>query len=92
MSKTGELERVYTIPLERAWIAPKYRRAEKAIFILKAFVERHMKPDSIVIDPKVNELIWRRGIEKPPRRIRVKVSKDDEGVVKVSLAEAEEKS
>ena len=49
-----------------------------------------MKSESIIIDPKVNELIWRRGIEKPPRRIRVKVSKDEEGVVKVSLAEAEE--
>jgi large subunit ribosomal protein L31e len=90
MSKAGDLERVYTVPLERAWIAPKYRRAEKAISILKAFVQRHMKPESIIIDPKVNELIWRRGIEKPPRRIRVKVSKDEEGVVKVSLAVAEE--
>jgi len=57
---------------------------------LKAFIQRHMKSESIIIDPKVNELIWRRGIEKPPRRIRVKVSKDEEGVVKVSLAEAEE--
>lgn len=92
MSKVAELERIYTISLEKAWTAPKYRRAEKAISILKTFVQRHMKPESIVIDPKVNELIWRRGIEKPPRRIRVKVSKDDEGVATISLAETQEKS
>ncbi len=89
MSKTEDLERIYTIPLQKAWIAPKYRRAEKAISVLKAFIHRHMKPESIIIDPKVNELIWRRGIEKPPRRIKVKLSKDGEGVVRVSLAEAE---
>lgn len=91
MSRSENIERVYTIPLERAWIAPRYRRAEKAISILKTFVQRHMKAESVIIDPKVNEFIWRRGIEKPPRRIRVKLLKDDEGAVKVSLAEAEEK-
>ena len=49
-----------------------------------------MKPDEIIIDPTVNELIWRNGIKNPPRRIRVRLSKDDEGVVTVNLAEAEE--
>jgi large subunit ribosomal protein L31e len=82
-------ERVYTVPLGKAWNTPKYRRAEKAVSVLRKFVQRHMKPEEVIIDPTVNELIWRNGIQNPPRKIRVKLSKDDEGVVTVRLAEAE---
>ena len=84
----SEIERIYTVPLGRAWIAQKYRRAEKAIFVLKQFTERHMKPTDIIIDPSVNEAIWARGIKNPPRKIRVKMTKDNEGIVLVELAEA----
>lgn len=83
----SEMERIYTVPLGKAWIAQKYRRAEKAIFVLKQFTERHMKPTDIIIDPSVNEAIWARGIKNPPRKIRVKMTKDNEGVVLVELAE-----
>jgi len=83
------LERIYTVPLGRAWLVPRYRRAEKAITLLRKFVQRHMKPEIIVIDPTVNEEIWKRGITSPPRKIRVRLSKDDEDVVTVTLAEAE---
>lgn len=83
-------ERIYTVPLGRAWVAPRYRRAEKAITVLRRFVQRHMKPESVIIDPTVNEAIWERGITNPPRKIRVRLSKDDEDVVTVTLAEAEE--
>lgn len=80
-------ERIYTVPLVRAWIAPRHRRAEKAVSVLKAFVERHMKPSSIIIDTGVNEAIWKHGMQNPPRRIRVRLTKDEEGAVKVNLAE-----
>jgi len=83
-----EEERIYTVPLGRAWVVPRYRRAEKAVTVLRKFVQRHMKPTGVVIDPSVNEAIWARGITNPPRRIRVRLSKDDEGVVTVNLAEA----
>ncbi len=86
----SEMERIYTVPLGRAWIVQKFRRAEKAMSVLKQFTERHMKPTEIIIDPSVNEAIWARGIKNPPRKIRVKMSKDSEGVVTVELAEAEE--
>jgi large subunit ribosomal protein L31e len=86
----SEEERVYTVPLGRAWTAQSYRRAEKAMMVLRKFTERHMKPTGVVIDPTVNEYIWARGIRNPPRKIRVKMTKDDEGVVVVELAEAEQ--
>jgi len=83
------LERIYTIPLGRAWVVPRYRRAEKAVTVLRKFVARHMKPDEVIIDPSVNEEIWKRGIQNPPRKIRVKLSKDNTGLVTVTMAEAE---
>jgi len=45
--------------------------------------------DSIRISNEVNEKIWSRGIQKPPRRIRIKALKDRDGFVTVHLAEGE---
>jgi large subunit ribosomal protein L31e len=35
----------------------------------------------------VNEKVWSRGIEKPPRKIKVRATKDKDGNVTVYLAE-----
>ncbi|NIM99348.1 MAG: hypothetical protein GTO24_15120 [candidate division Zixibacteria bacterium] len=92
-------ERIYTIPLGRAWISPRRKRAPRAVRLIKSFVERHMKLQSgsageefeearrLVISNDVNERVWSRGIQKPPRKIRVRVTEDKEGVVTVYLAE-----
>jgi large subunit ribosomal protein L31e len=45
-----------------------------------------VKPTEIFIDPTVNEYIWARGIRNPPRKIRIKLSKDTDGLVTVTLA------
>lgn len=92
-------EKFYTIPLSRAWISPRKRRAPKAMRIINSFVKKHMKvrteaegeeeAETLVISNEVNEKVWGRGIEKPPRRIRVRVVKDKEGVVTVHLAEGD---
>ncbi|MEM3458492.1 MAG: 50S ribosomal protein L31e [Candidatus Bathyarchaeia archaeon] len=94
-------ERIYTIPLSRAWIAPPRKRAPRAIRIIKSFVTKHMKlearkegeeeeePKRLILDNKVNEAIWSRGIEKPPRKIRIRAAKDKEGNVTVYLAEGD---
>ncbi len=84
-------ERIYTVPLGRARIVPRKKHSPKAIRMLRGFIERHMKAeeDSVRISNEVNEKIWGRGIEKPPRKIRVRVTKDAEGVVTVHLAEGD---
>ena len=92
-------ERFYTIPLRKVWISPRKKRAPKAARVVRQFVAKHMKiqtefdedeePERIVIDNEVNEKLWSRGIEKPPRKIRVRVVKDNEGVVTVLLAEGD---
>ena len=92
-------ERFYTIPLGKAWISKRKKRAPKAVSIVRSFVLKHMKvrteveeeeePEKLVIDNDVNEKLWSRGIEKPPRKIRVRVVKDKEGIVTVHLAEGD---
>ena len=90
-------ERFYTIPLSRAWIKPPKKRAPKAIRILEAFIQRHMKVGEgteveeeergrIIISNEVNEKIWSRGIENPPRKLRIRAAKDEEGNVTIFLA------
>jgi large subunit ribosomal protein L31e len=82
-------ERIYTIPLGRAWISPRKKRAPKATRLVKSFIQRHMKPEVLRVSNEVNERIWRRGIEKPPRKIRVRAAKDKEGIVTLYLAEGD---
>jgi large subunit ribosomal protein L31e len=79
------LERIYTIPLKKAMITPRQRRAKRTINIIKEFATKHMKSPNIKLSPELNEKIWDRGIRSPPRRIMVKMVKDEEGMVKISL-------
>jgi len=85
----SELERIYTVPLKEAWNAQRYRRSERAMMVLKAFAKRHMKAETITVDNSVNEAIWARGIKSPPHKIRVKMTKDNEGAVTITLAEVD---
>ena len=93
-------ENTYTIPLGKALIMPPRKRAPRAMHMIRAYIVKHMKipsraeeedeePPSLRITKEVNERIWGRGIEKPPRKIRVRATKDKEGNVTVHLAEGE---
>ncbi len=85
-SNLEPLTRVYMVPLRRAFEAPKYRRAKVAIRIIREFTTRHMKATEVKIEKGVNELLWSRGITNPPRRIRLEMERDEDGVVFVRLA------
>ena len=79
------LEREYTIPLRGAWKGSRTDRAEKAIRVIRQFAKRHMKSSEIKIDSEVNQAVWSRGIQKPPRKIRVLMKKDKDDLVTVLL-------
>ncbi|HMF34139.1 MAG TPA: 50S ribosomal protein L31e [Candidatus Lokiarchaeia archaeon] len=81
------LDRVYVVPLRKAQAAPRTERAKHAMKLLQRFVVRHMKPEGLIIAQTVNERIWEHGIYKPPRRIRIRATKNTEGQVNVTLAE-----
>ena len=93
-------ERIYTIPLGRALVRPPKKRAPRALQLIRAFLNKHMKLEmrveaeeekgelpKLIISNEVNEKVWGRGIEKPPRKIRVRAAKDKDGNVTVYLAE-----
>ncbi len=79
------LEREYVIPLKRVYFLQRTKRAPRAIRFIKSFVKRHVKAEKVIISNKLNEYIWSRGIEKPPRRVKVRVIKTEDNVAKVFL-------
>lgn len=86
------VERIYVISLRDAYEASRTRRAKRAMSLIRKFAQRHMKGEEVRISSRVNELIWSRGAEKPPRRITVLIRKDSDGIIHVMLPEeAEEK-
>jgi large subunit ribosomal protein L31e len=94
MSSTNiePLTRVHMVPLRRAFEAPKYRRTKVAIRIIREFTTRHMKATEVKIDEDVNLLLWARGITNPPRRIKLEMERDEDGVVSVRLPPTEASS
>jgi large subunit ribosomal protein L31e len=96
-----ELERVFTIPLTVTKQVPRTKRAPRAIKEIKEYVRRHMTDKAaaeqeeegerkdVWLDYKLNELIWSRGIENPPSRVRVKAIRFEDGLIEVSLPEEE---
>ncbi len=87
--KKFALERIYTIPLVKAYEKSRSHRGRIAISLLRQFVVQHAKAASlkgINIDQKVNSAIIARGSRRPPKKLRVLVQKDDEGKVLVTLA------
>jgi len=79
--------RIYTVPLRDAYRAPWSKRAKVAIRLIREFVVRHVKAQVVKVSPALNEIIWARGIRKPPRRVKVKVSLTEEDGVKVAVVE-----
>ena len=79
-------ERIYTIPLAKARRGPRNKWAKKSIRYLREFMTRHFKPESLVISQEVNQRIWERGIQKPPRKLKVRVTKNIDGLCVVYLA------
>ena len=84
-----ELERVYTINLGKVLLSPDNQRAKRAINMIKEFARHHMKNEEIKIEETLSHLIWKRGIRRPPRKIRVSMTKTDEGFILVSPYEEE---
>lgn len=91
LSKKQEekLERIYTVPLTPAWITARHKRTKRAVKVLREFAEHHMKSSEIKIDTELNEKLWNRGITKPPRKITVKMVKDEDGLITISLPKVE---
>ncbi len=87
-----ELERVYTINLGKVLLSVDTHRAPRAINMIREFARHHMKTADIRIEEDVAHQIWSKGVRSPPRKIRVRMSKTDEGYVLVSAYTDEKES
>jgi ribosomal protein L31E len=85
-------EKLMTISLSRAKPAPRYRRTDRIVNVLKENVAHYMKveEDEVKISQKLNEQLWTEGKRSRLPRISVKVTKDAEGVVTVKLPDEKE--
>ncbi|MBR9682483.1 MAG: 50S ribosomal protein L31e [Candidatus Aenigmarchaeota archaeon] len=81
-------EKIYTIPLGDVYIGPKTKRAKKAIGKIRSYLTRHMKAETIKIGDTLNRTIWARGIQKPPRKIRIHAIKEND-IVYAELIDVE---
>jgi len=84
----ADTERVYTIPLQAAKRVPRWRRSNRAMAEVKDYLSKHMKTplDMVKIDQSLNEVIWARGNEKPPSKLRVRAVKFEDGGVEAEFA------
>jgi len=87
-----ELERVYTINLGKALLSVDTHRATRVINMIREFARHHMKVENIKIEEDLAQQIWARGARSPPRKIRVRMSKTDEGYILVSRFDDEAES
>src|SRR5918996_6257565 len=86
MSSSAEenLSRIYTINLGKAWLTPRYRRTDRVVNMIRGFAEKHMKSNVVKLDQELNRHVWKKGKANPPRRLRVRMMKDEDGIVIVS--------
>lgn len=71
----------YVIPLTKVYDnKPRTRRANHAITVIFDFFKKHARKDKkdIIISQEVNEHIWSRSIQKPPRKVAVSIKIENE--------------
>ncbi len=90
LSKGGFMEeRVYTINLRRGVLtSSRWRKSDDSVAFVRNFLKKHMKSDNVKLDGSISKKIWEHGNQNPVRKIRVKVEKDDEGIVTAKLFNA----
>jgi large subunit ribosomal protein L31e len=82
VSTEDNLSRIYTINLGKARLTPRYRRTDRVV--IREFARKHMKSNEVKLDQELNRHVWKRGKAHPPRRLRVRMTKDEDGIVIIS--------
>lgn len=79
-------EKVLVFNLRRdALKAPKWRRSKDVASLLRRRVMKFSKSGKVEIGNGISEAIWSRGSRSPPMRLRLKITKLDDGSVKAEL-------
>jgi len=72
-----KVERIYTVPLGKAYNYLRTRRAPRAVKLLREFLARHMKVGiaNVRLSNSLNTYLWEHSIQRPPRKAKVRVMK-----------------
>lgn len=82
-------EKIITINLRKGLKeSPRWNRARKSVADLRRILRKHTKAEKIKIDKKINEAIWKKSIERPAHKLRLKITKTDAKTAKIELLEA----
>ncbi len=90
-SSDESLSQIYTINLGKAKLTPRYRRTDRVVNMIREFAKKHMKSNDVKLDQELNRHVWKRGRAHPPRRLRVRMTKDEYETVVVSPYEEAKK-
>ncbi len=79
-------EQIYTIPLDTEGY-PHWKKGNLAVKLIRVYLSKHMKveEEKVKINAPLNETVWAHGIRKPPRKIRVKATRIDDGFVEADV-------
>lgn len=82
------LERVYVIPIVKAFAVAKSRRLDFAVKLVRKFASRHAKADAkkVRIAGEVNSAIRANAASGMGKRLKTRITKDKEGLVLVELS------
>lgn len=80
MSKTPGVEgSIHIVSLKKVYFGRRKNRADRAVRLVKKYIVKHYREaEKITIDPAINNYLWSRGREKPPRRLILEVRFDKE--------------
>ena len=71
-------EKIFTIPLREAFAKGRVHRAQDASRLVRNFLIRNMKSENVKIGKSINENVWKRGMQKIPRKVRVHAVKEED--------------
>jgi ribosomal protein L31E len=74
-----------TLNLREAYRAPKWRRAKRAINIIRMKAARIAKTESVKISEELTRLIFSSSVERIPKKLSLVIEKDEEGEAWVRL-------
>ena len=80
-------EGLYVIPLKKIyWSGSRRTRRRRAIKYIRDFIARHFSAEKVILDSSINEYLNSFKMEKPPRRLVVRVKRLEENIYKASIA------
>jgi len=71
-------EKKITVNLSKVFSKPVTKRAKGAVFRLRAKVRKETRAKEVFLSNQVNETLWEKGMFSCPRKITIKVVKDNE--------------